>query len=271
MFVLLEFIFIFSVTFAIEEKINDVTFKRFEDDSWMQLPVENNYEDPILASISQVDSNLQSIMEPFLGLIYNKYDTPMQPNFAYFSDDAQDQLTTNSFYRKSVNEIEKEIIFYCDSLECPSKTHSCKTTVEAISENNFRLKTATLCLSRTNETLRRTVISSRNHTSGIFYYENQNYEKDPEMNGEENIFHCLDLPCPSETHSCKTSFHAVNESFIEMEAITQCLSISHTILDEKTTRFNNPLNDRFYFELKAIDHENVKSENKKRTYLNKSS
>lgn len=266
MIVLLELIFVFSVTFAIEENNNDVDFKRFGDNSW-QYPVENNFEDPILASISQVDSNLLPIMEPFLGLIFNKYDTPIQPYFAYFSDDAQEHLTTNSFYRKSVNEIEKEIIFYCDSLECPSKTHSCETTVQAISENNFRLRTATLCLSRTYEILRRTVTSSRNHTSGMFYYENQNDEKDPEMDGEENIFYCLDLPCPSETHSCKTSFHAVNESVIKMEAITQCLSIIQEVLDEKTTRSNFPLNDRFYFELKAIDHKNVKSESKKRTFF----
>ena len=260
MIVLLRLVFIFFVTFGID-KNEAKNVKRFGGSSWHN-PMENNIEEPMLASIAKVDSNLQPISEPFLGLIYNNYNALVQPNLAYYGNEAQKYLTTNFYSRRTGQEDEKEIIYVCDFLKCPSLTHSCESEVHAISEYKTTIRTTTLCLSLTNETLRQTVLSSSDHSSGMFYYENQvtEDEDDSESDEGENMFHCNDLACPSETISCKSTFKAIPEDFTEIEVTTQCLSITHEVLAERTTNSNNPLNDRYYYELKAIDS-NVINEN----------
>lgn len=259
MIVLLKLIFLFSVTFATEEMDNDEgkDMKRYGESLW-QSPMETSVGEPFLASIAQVDSNLRPMSKPFLGLIYINYDIPAQPNFAYFSDDAEEYLTTDFYSRRTVNEDEQEIIFYCDYLACPSETYSCESTVEAISKNNTTIRTTTICLSSTYEALRRTILTSNEDSNGMFYY-----EKNSEMD-EENILHCDDLKCPSKTNICKSTFRPVPEEFVKMEIITLCLSTSKEVLAKQVTKPDNPLNDRFYYKLKAIDSKNVEHEIKRR-------
>ena len=287
------------MTFAIGEKTSDVSnrsTKRFA-------------EDPILAYITRINSNLQPMYAPFLGYIYNNYDAPKQPAFSYSGGKAQRPITAaHIFKRRNVYEDEKEMIFHCDYEECPSKTHSCESTLEAVSENSIKLRITTQCMSITKEYLRTTIFSTNNHTAGMFYYETPDktmndeiklsvsnldyyyphkdqsasnesehnvneaeYPEESEENiliskemsrrnadaiDEEIIFHCVQLTCPSKTHSCKSTFIAVPEDFIEINVTTQCLSITNEVLEEKSTKYNNPLSDMYYFEFKAIDHEN---------------
>ena len=46
----------------------------------------------------------------------------------------------------------------------------------------------------------------------------------------------------------ESTFNEVPVYFTENEVTTRCLSRSKKVLDEEA-RFNNPLNDRFYYEL----------------------
>lgn len=259
MIVLLKLIFIFSITFAKDETDNDEVkdMKRYGESSW-QNSMETNNEEPILASIVQVDLNLQPKSKPFLGIIYNNFDIPVQPNLAYFSDDAPEYLTTDFYTRRTVNGDEQEIIFYCDYISCPSETYSCESTVEATSKNNTRIRTTTLCLSSTYEVLRRTILTSIEDSSGMFYY-----EKDSEMDEEENIFHCDDLTCPSKTNICKSTFRPVPEEFVKIEVTTLCISAFKEVLAKQVIKINNPLNDRFYYKLEVIDSKNDKHEIKR--------
>ncbi|CAO1398139.1 unnamed protein product [Diamesa hyperborea] len=245
MIVLIKLIFIFSVTFANKGTYSKATknVKRFGGNP--------KIDEPILATIAQVDSNLQPISQPFLGLIYNNHNSKVQPNLEYYGDEAQQYLTSNFYTRRTGNGDEKEIVFYCDYMACPSTTYSCESTVHAISEYKATIRTTTLCLSLNNEVLRSTVLSSSDHSSGMFNYQLTDNQEGSQMDEESIIFHCDQLTCPSKTNRCKSIFRAVPEEFTEIEVTTQCLSNTNDVLEEKTTKSNNPVNDRFYYELKA--------------------
>ncbi|CAO1411249.1 unnamed protein product [Diamesa serratosioi] len=270
--VLLKLLVICCVTFV----FGDVP--RFGESTW-QNPVETNYEDPILAYITRVNSNLQPMFAPFLGYIYNNYNAPKQPAFAYPSGVAHQRRAKNFFKRRNENEAEKEIIYHCDYEKCPRDTHSCESTAEKVSENTVVFRITTSCLSVTNEALITRVFSSSNHTGGIFTYETLDKPKlDDEINTKkmmikpnetitkrgnddaiekETIFRCDQLTCPSETHRCKSTFIAVPEEFIEMKVTTQCLSITNEVLDEQSTNHKNPLSEYFYFEFDVVEDEYI--------------
>ena len=70
----------------------------------------------------------------------------------------------------------------------------------------------------------------------------------------ENIFHCGELTCPSRTTRCKSTFIAVPDDFTEIEVTTQCLSFENEVLEEKTTKSNNPSEEsRYYYEIVKQD------------------
>lgn len=184
MIVFLKLFVLFGVTFASQEKNNDEVknLKRFGESSW-QSPMENNYADPILAYITRLNSNLQPIALPYLDYIYNTYTS--ESAIAYFGDDAQEYLTTNIFSRRNAHD-ENEIIFFCEYLKCPAKTHSCESTIEVISEDDNEIQITTQCLSETNEVLNNITLSSSDISNAMYYLEIQ--RKDVNKPAEANDF-----------------------------------------------------------------------------------
>ena len=277
MIVILKLFVIFSVTFANEEVKNDdvKNWKRFGESSW-QNQLGNYYADPILAYITRLDSNLQPMAAPYLDYIWNTY-TPI-PAIAYFGDDAQEHLSRNTFSRRNADE--KKITFHCENLVCPTKTNSCESTIEVISEDDIQIQINTQCLSITNEVLSNKTLISSNVSSGMFYFEIQTLDGENEStvsdtksivvpseseknmsNGnvlgirEEIILHCNFMTCPNQTHICKYTFKAVPVDFTDIEVTTQCLSRTNEVLVEQTTITKNPSSDRYYFEIEPYDRE----------------
>lgn len=249
MIVLLKLFVLFCVTFASQEKYNDevINLKRFGESSW-QSSLEINYANPILAYITRLNSNLQPIAVPYLDYIYNTY-TP-EPAIAYFGDDAQEYLATNIFSRRNAND-ENEIIFFCEYLECPAKTHSCETIIEVISEVYNEIQITTQCLSETNEVLNNVTLTSSDISNAMYYLEIQrkdfNDSHSELIQSHKIILHCDFLTCPTQTNICKSTFNAVPEDFIEIEVNTQCLSITNEVLLERITNSKNPSSERYYY------------------------
>lgn len=207
MIVLLNLFVMFCVTFANEENNNEglEMSKRFYGNSW-QSSMENNRADPILAYVTRLNSNLQPMSARYLSNLYNIY-TP-EPAVAYFNDDAQEYISSNHFSRKNANAAEKEITFHCEYFECPSKTHSCESIVEIISEDGVQVQVITQCLSITNEVLINKTSISSDVTSGMYYFEIQRkaHNKEPEVLNDGNNYqadygHPLSKECPETTES----------------------------------------------------------------------
>ena len=170
MIVLLKLFVLFFVTFANKERYNNPS-NRWENPTIQK----SKYEDPILAYITRVNSNLEPIFSPFLGVIYNDPNSSKQETNSGSYQNAQKHLKTNVVIRRVVNEDEneKEMVFHCDFLTCPNRTHSCETTVEADLEFGIQLIITTQCLSITNEDLSNKTTTSDQDSSGMYYFESQ--------------------------------------------------------------------------------------------------
>ncbi|CAO1411223.1 unnamed protein product [Diamesa serratosioi] len=262
MIVLLNLFVILCVTFT-----NDVNGERL----W-QNPVEMNDKDPYLAYITRVNSNLQPIFQPYLGLIYNKQKSPQQPRYAY-SNDKQLTRSPLTFTRRIDEETKTELIFHCGSLTCPNTTHKCETLFQSDLENSNRIMSIQ-CLSITNNILSEKTSKSNQDSSEMFYIKTQTVDDVSHLDELEkrlfsgnvdaiepgNTFHCNFLTCPSETHSCKSTFDAVSQDVIKMRVTTQCLSITNEVLVERTTISKSPLSGSYYIEFKTVESEHFNDE-----------
>ena len=84
MIVLLKLLVLFCVNFAIGEKTNDEVkdLKRFGE-LLMKDPMGSNYETPILASVTRVNSKLEPVSLPFLAHINPNVESILQPAFTF--------------------------------------------------------------------------------------------------------------------------------------------------------------------------------------------
>ncbi|CAO1411240.1 unnamed protein product [Diamesa serratosioi] len=70
----------------------------------------------------------------------------------------------------NLNPVLKESKLKCDNIICPSKTHSCKSTVEAVPEEYLKIKTVTQCLSINNEVLATKNSEANNPSRGKYMF-----------------------------------------------------------------------------------------------------
>ena len=71
----------------------------------------------------------------------------------------------------------------------------------------------------------------------------------------EKKFKCDHIICPKKTFSCKSTVEAVEDDFIQVEIITECLSSTNEVLATKKSRSDNPSSGKYLFVIQTMDNE----------------
>lgn len=85
-------------------------------------------------------------------------------------DQKQDRHLNNTVSSRNFNSNITENRLKCDNIICPIKSHSCKSTVEAVPQEYIKIETETQCLSLTNEVLATRKSESDNPSSGKYMF-----------------------------------------------------------------------------------------------------
>ncbi|CAO1407768.1 unnamed protein product [Diamesa tonsa] len=86
----------------------------------------------------------------------------------FYDDQVNSTVLRRTSSNADVDDNEQENIFKCDHIICPSKTSSCKSTVEAVGDEYSEVEVMTECLSSTNEVLATKTSKSDNPSIGKY-------------------------------------------------------------------------------------------------------